>query len=110
METLLILGNIVFAASLIGFAIWAWNKSAIRSRILLNSWVVDNGVTLVRYETRFFRKGPYWKTSGSQRVLRVTVLDENNTERTGWILCGSRFKGTLSDDVVGILDELNGHP
>ena len=59
------------------------------------------------YVTRLFRKGQYGEASRGQSVLRVTVLDENNIERTGGVLCGSRFKGTLSNDVVGILDEVN---
>ena len=93
--------------ALIGFAIWAWKKASARSRILLDRWIIDNGFTLVEYRTRLFRKGPYWKASRGQRVLRVAVLDENDIERTGWVLCGSRFRGTLSDDVVGILNEVD---
>ena len=107
MEAFITFVTFIVPVALIGFAIWAWKKAAVRSRILLDRWINDNGFTLVEYRTRFFRKGPYWKASRGQRVLRVTVLDENNIERTGWVLCGSRFKGTLSNDVVGILDEVN---
>ena len=41
----------------------------------------------------------------------MTVLDENNIERTGWVRCGSTFKGAaFSDDVVGFLDEVHAAP
>ena len=106
MEAFITFITFIFSVALIGFAIWAWKKAAVRSRILLDRWINDNGFTLVEYRTRFFKKGPYWKASRGQKVLRVTVLDENNIERTGWVLCGSRFKGILSNDVVGILDEV----
>ena len=115
MEALIILipTGITFTIliSVIGFAIWAWRKGSVRSRILLDRWIIDNGFTLVEYRTRFFRKGPYWKASSGQRVLRVTVLDENNIERTGWVRCGSTFRGAaFSDDVVGFLDEVHAAP
>ena len=107
MEVFILFITLIFNVALIGFSIWAWKKAVVRSRILLDRWVIENGFTLVEFRTRFFRKGPYRKASRGQRVLRVVVLDENNIERTGWVLCGSRFQGTLSNDVVGILDEVN---
>jgi hypothetical protein len=107
MEAFLLFTTIIFNVALIGFSIWAWKKAAVRSRILLDRWIIENGFTLVECRTRFFRRGPYRKASRGQRVLRVAVLDENDIERTGWVLCGSRFKGTLSNDVVGVLDEVN---
>ena len=91
----------------IGLAIWGWRAASKRSRILLDHWILDNGYTLVSYKTALFKKGPYWKASRGQRVLRVIVLDENEIEHNGWVLCGSTFKGVLlSDDVVGILDPI----
>lgn len=39
-----------------GFAVWAWKKTAVRSRILLDTWVADNEFTLVGYRQDFLEK------------------------------------------------------
>ena len=51
MEAFITFITFIFSVALIGFAIWAWKKAAVRSRILLDRWINDNGFTLVEYKT-----------------------------------------------------------
>ena len=102
--------NVIVFVPLFAFFIWAAKKGRSRVRILLNHWIQDNGYTLVESKRVHFKTGfntgPYRLVSKGQTVLRVTVLDENNINRTGWVRCGSFVKGALSDAVEGVLDEL----
>ena len=102
--------NLIVFVPLFAFVIWAAKKGRSRVRILLNHWIQDNGYTLVESKRVHFKTGfntgPYRLVSKGQTVLRVTVLDENNITRTGWVRCGSLVKGSLSDAVEGVLDEL----
>lgn len=81
---LIIFSVLILPVCLIEFIIWAWEKGSIRSCIPLDRWFSDDGFTPVEHKTAFFKKGPYWKASRGQRVLRVAVLDANKY-RTYWV-------------------------
>ena len=39
-------------------------------------------------------------------VFRITILDKQGQERTGWVLCGHWLTGPVfSDAIEGVLDE-----
>ncbi len=90
----------------IGFVGWMIWRGLRRSRIRLDTWANDNGYTLLKAERRSWRKGPYRWSSSGQAIFRITVLDEDDEERMGWVCCGTWWKGAaFSDYVDGVLDE-----
>jgi hypothetical protein len=98
---------------LVLFGLISWGllsrKMWIRSHRSLQRWANENGYTLVSKKVSWtkipFRKGPYRWASELQIVFRVVVIDEQKKERSGWVRCGSYFKGAaFSDDVIGELD------
>ena len=92
--------------AVIGFVGWIVWRGQRRSRIMLDVWVNDNGYTLLKAERRLWRKGPYRWASSGQAIFRITVLDEDDKERMGWVCCGTWWKGAaFSTDVEGELDE-----
>jgi hypothetical protein len=89
-----ILGFLV-AAVFIGLTLW-WHFS--RSASILEQWGQENGYRIVNREYRHVFKGPFfWTSSQGQTVYYVTVEDEQGNHRHGWVRCGSRFFGLLSD-------------
>ena len=97
----------VFWLGLLGVLFWLHRRAHTRSRRNLQRWVDDHGYSLVTAKTAWFRKGLYtWTSARDQIVFRISVLDERGQDRTGWVRCGSRFKGAaFSDDIEGVLDE-----
>ena len=87
--------------------VWIIRKLYGRARRSLERWVDDQGYSLVAGKLALFRKGPYtWTSSNAQMVFRITILDKQAQERTGWVRCGSRFKGVaFSDAIEGVLDQ-----
>ena len=52
-----------------------------------------------------FSKLPYRWASYNQMVFGVVIIDEQKMGRSGWVRCGSYFKGSaFTDDFVGVLD------
>ncbi|MQG21131.1 MAG: hypothetical protein FI725_03880 [SAR202 cluster bacterium] len=54
---------------------------------------------------RLLSTGPYRWASYSQMVFNVVIVDEQKMGRSGWVRCGSYFKGcAFTDDIAGVLD------
>ncbi len=71
-----------------------------RSTDLIEQWAAESGLTLVSKERRFFRRGPFfWTTSKGQDVYHVIVDCPDGLRRSGFVRCGSFFKGVISDNV-----------
>lgn len=71
-----------------------------RSRKMLNTWAADHGYRILDAENRWFRRGPFFWTSGKgQTVYRIMVRDRDGDTREGWARCGSYWMGLLSDQV-----------
>ena len=87
---------------------WLVRKGIIRSHRSIQIWSDENDYILVSKKlhwTRLFRKGPYRWASYSQMIFRVVIVDEQKMGRSGWVCCGSYFKGcAFTDDVAGVLD------
>jgi hypothetical protein len=87
---------------------WLIRKGMIRAHRSIQRWADENGYILVSKKlswTRLFRKGPYRWASKNQMVFRVVVIDQQKMGRSGWVRCGSYFKGAaFTDVVVGVLD------
>jgi hypothetical protein len=70
-----------------------------RSRSLLERWAERHGYRIIDADYRNFFRGPFfWTSSKGQTIYRVTV-DVKGTVRSGWVRCGSRRLGLLSDQV-----------
>lgn len=81
---------------LIGIAsiFWHFNRSA----TLLDRWAARNGLRIVSREYRWLARGPFWwRTSKSQSVYRVEVIDSAGETRTGYVRLGSWPFGLWSD-------------
>lgn len=64
----------------------------------MKDWADKNGYQILHKEFRLFRVGPFWGQSRQAVVYYVTVRDEQGQQRSGWVRCGSRFMGLLSDN------------
>ncbi len=90
---LLPIGFIVVAVLLVW---WHYRRSA----SLLEQWARRHRYRILSQQYCYFFKGPFfWTSSKDQVVYRVTVQDEEDRERTGWVRCGGYFFGLLSDNV-----------
>jgi hypothetical protein len=88
---------VAFVAGLI------WHS--IRSRALLDRWAERNGYRIIDADYRNFFRGPFfWTTARGQSVYRVTVELKGDVLK-GWVRCGSRWFGLLSDQVEVRWDE-----
>jgi hypothetical protein len=93
---------LAFAAVVVLAIVWHYS----RSNDLLHQWAERHGYRIVRQEYRNFFKGPFfWTTSRGQTVYYVTVEDRQGQQRNGWVRCGGRFLGLLSDNVDVRWDE-----
>ena len=92
---------------LLGGLLGLHQKAHTRARGNLQRWVDDQGYSLVSAKTAWFSKGPYtWTSSNGQIVFRITILDKQGQERTGWVRCGHWLaSAALSDTIDGVLDE-----
>ena len=96
----------VFGLGLFGVAIWLHRKAHTRSRRNLQRWVENQGCRLITAKRAWLRKGPYLVSGRGQVIFRITILDKQAQERTGWVRCGSLFKGAaFSDAIEGVLDQ-----
>ena len=93
---------VAFAAVVVLAIVWHYS----RSNDLLHQWAERRGYRIVQQEYRNFFKGPFfWTTSRGQTVYYVTVEDRQGQQRNGWVRCGGRFLGLLSDNVDVRWDE-----
>jgi hypothetical protein len=76
-----------------------------RSRRLLERWAERNGYRIIDADYRNFFRGPFfWTTAKGQTVYRVTV-EVKGSVRRGWLRCGSRRLGLISDQAEVRWDE-----
>jgi hypothetical protein len=69
-----------------------------RGRSLLNRWAQEKGFQILHSELRLADMGPFrWFTSKQQLVYFVQVRDREGSERSGWVRCGSFWRGLESD-------------
>lgn len=77
-----------------------------RSRTLLDRWAARNEYRIIEADYRNFFRGPFfWTTSRGQAVYRVRVEGVAGIVQSGWVRCGSRSFGVLSDKVDVRWDE-----
>src|SRR5262245_6689499 len=77
-----------------------------RSRSLLERWAAPNGYRVIDADYRDFFRGPFfWTSSKGQTVYRVTVEVGTGIIRRGWVRCGGRWLGLLSEHVEVRWDE-----
>jgi hypothetical protein len=85
---------ISFVAIVIVSVVWSFS----RGRTLLNRWAHDNGFEILHSEVRTLCAGPFtWTSSRGQIVYFVQVRDPEGRERSGWVRCGSFWRGIGSD-------------
>jgi hypothetical protein len=83
---------IAFAAVVIVLFVWSFS----RGRALLNHWAQENGFEILHSEFRMAGAGPFTWTR-NQIVYFVRVRDREGRERSGWVRCGSFWRGIFSD-------------
>jgi hypothetical protein len=72
----------------------------VRGDNLLQSWAERNGFRIIDSQRRFFRRGPFfWTTGGGQTVFYVCVEDAAHNRRSGFVRCGDWGVGTFSGNV-----------
>lgn len=82
---------------LAGLTPWTMNRVS----ELADRWARNNRYQIVRSEYRSWNEGPFrWRSSGSQVVQRITVLDRYGRERSGYLRSGHHFFGVWDDTVV----------
>jgi len=75
-----------------------WHHS--RARSILDDWARENGFQILSQESCLFFRGPFfWTTAKGQEVYRVVVRDDTGRTRSGYVRCGSRWVGMLSDQI-----------
>ena len=76
-------------------AIHAWiGYSAITScRRNIREWAEDKGYQILKMNLRMFRKGPYMFRSTEMQVVYNVLVEENGTEREGFIRQGGFIVG-----------------
>jgi hypothetical protein len=96
-DSLLLFVLVLTMIGIAGFTL-AWQSS--RSQSLMTHWAAQHGYQILHYEYRTFRRGPFfWTTSKGQTVYYVEVLDTQGKRRNGWLRCGGRFLGLMSEQV-----------
>jgi hypothetical protein len=84
---------------LVGAGLWVYWQNANTSR-MLNEWARENGYRIVSREYRSLLRGRFWwRTSKSQRVYYIDVVDAEGNHRTGYARLGNWFLGMLVDEV-----------
>jgi hypothetical protein len=93
---------------LLTVAILVWHSH--RSRRLLERWAERNGYRISDADYRNVFRGPFfWTTAKGQTVYRVTVETKGGVRR-GWVRCGSRRLGLLSDHAEVRWDDMPAVP
>jgi hypothetical protein len=90
-----VIGGALLATFAIVGAVWH-NR---RSSTLLDGWARANGLQILSQSKCWFFRGPFsWSTTDGQVVYRVVVRDGGGRTRTGYVRCGGRWSGMLSDN------------
>ncbi len=90
----------VFFILLIIVTIAALILKTSRSQSLLDQWAQQNGFRIVNSERRMLMRGPmFLTTTKGQEVYYVTVEDQAGKVRSGYVRCGGKMLGMLSDNV-----------
>jgi hypothetical protein len=94
MESLFVVALV--AVIVIVYVVWLFN----RSNSLLHQWAAQNGYRILSQEYRNLFKGRFfWTSSKGQTVYYVVVEDDAGNQRRGWVCCGGRWLGLLSNNV-----------
>lgn len=97
--TALLIIGLLIAIGVGAAASMKWMQS--RSDEILDEWCSQNGFALLSSKRRNFKRGPYsWTTGKGQVVFYVTVRDAEGETRSGYVRCGSRMGGLMSDKVT----------
>jgi len=79
-------------------------KQTQQAKLTLETWLNNNGFQLTLVQRRFFRKGPYlWRSSSGQVIFRISIVDRQHQKKTGWVRCGSYFKGAAFSDAIDVI-------
>src|SRR4051812_27160931 len=74
-----------------------------RTFFLLPKWAERNGLRILKKESRYFFRGPFfWNSSRHQLVYRITVEDPAGHRKNGWVCLGGWFYGPLFSDEVRV--------
>ncbi len=88
----------LLAIVVITIVVLSWRGT--RSNELIDQWARANNLQILQKEARNFLRGPmFWTTGKSQTVYRITVIDQNGRQRSGWVRCGGMFLGLHSDKI-----------
>src|SRR5690349_8743633 len=95
---------IIVATLILAVAGLVWHSR--RSRTLLERWAERNDYRIIDADYCNFFVGPFfWSTTRGQTVYRVTLQIGAGIVRSGFVRCGSRRLGLLSDKVEVRWDE-----
>src|ERR1700722_3649168 len=94
-------GILAVAAVVIGVrVIFYWQHA--RSRSLIAGGAAQNRFEVLTIEARYLRKGPFfWTSSNAQTIYSITVRDDQNQIRSGWVRCGGGGFGLCSNRTEG---------
>src|SRR4051812_21810329 len=95
----LIAGFVVFAClviAVIAYWIFVWS----RSLAALEGWAKKEGYRIVRRSYRSFFRGSFSMLPTTYTVFFVTVHDQDDFERDGWVCCGDQYWGAPGEPEV----------
>lgn len=78
----------------------------VRNPRMVEKWATRNGYQLVDQERRYTQTGPFPPRSARTRAIyRITIVDAEGQQRSGWAICGNRFFGGLTNEIAVQWDE-----
>lgn len=70
-----------------------------KARQLIHGWADACGYRILNLEFRWFRRGPFFWTSGKGQLVYYVVLMDQDQRRQAFVRCGSFWLGMLSDNM-----------
>lgn len=72
----------------------------------IESWAKENNFTVLKMEKKAFSESPFPNLSfdSDQKVYRITIKDNTDNIRQGWIRCHGLEKGLIMERVEFIRD------
>lgn len=98
METLVILFVLIF----IPFGIWMQMKKKESFADLMQQRVATQGGSVLGWESRTFRKGPFWVMAKGQVIIKMVYRDREGALRQAWGRSGTLLR---DDEVVWDYDD-----
>lgn len=99
---LVIVSPVIFAAGIAGTVIFYFGSY----RAILNDWARRHNLVVVSARPRHLFTGPFFPTSASQLVYRVTVRDVRGHNYNGWVRCGGFWLGCFSSQADVVWDNV----